>query len=65
MPEERTLSPMQKKRRYTKYAMTAALGVLVMSGFQKGKQARQLHVAAGAALVGLAIYHTSLYKNRS
>jgi hypothetical protein len=65
MPEEKKMSPMQKKRRYTKYAMTAALGVLVVSGFEKGKTAKKLHVAAGAALVGLSIYHTYLYKNRS
>ncbi|MCD8553448.1 MULTISPECIES: hypothetical protein [Seleniivibrio] len=65
MPEEKKLSPMQKKRRYTKYAMTAALGVLVVSGFNKGKTSRNIHSIAGVALVGLSVYHTFLYKNRS
>jgi len=65
MPEEKKLSPLQIKRRYTKYAMAASLCVLVVSGFQKGKTARTVHTAAGFALIGLAAYHTALYKKRS
>lgn len=59
------MSATQKKRRYTKYAMAGSLALLLVSGFGKGKSSRNLHTAAGAALIGLSVYHTSLYKNRS
>ncbi len=59
------MSPQRKKRRYAKYAMAAAMGVLVISGMQRGRTARNLHTASGIVLVGLSVYHTYLYKNRS
>lgn len=65
MSEQKQMSPTQKKRRYAKYAMAAAMGVLVISGMQKGKTARNVHTLSGIALVGLSVYHTYLYKSRS
>ncbi|ADD68894.1 conserved hypothetical protein [Denitrovibrio acetiphilus DSM 12809] len=64
MPKK-SLPPLQKKRRYAKYAMAGAMGVLVYTGMQRGRTSRSLHIAAGTALVGLSVYHTLLYKNRS
>jgi len=50
-----------RKRRAVKYAMAATMAACVITGFQKGKGAKQLHIATGFAVVGLSFYHTSLY----
>ena len=65
MSEKKQISPAQKKKRYAKYAMAASMGVLVVSGMYNGKTARTVHTLSGIALVGLSVYHTYLYKNRS
>jgi hypothetical protein len=51
----------QQKRKMTKYAMGGCLAALLVSGYVRSKAARKVHVVSGFALIGLSVYHTSLY----
>jgi len=50
-------------RELAKLGMTAALGLLVITGFTRDRTARGLHVLAGGALVGLSVWHHLLYSS--
>ncbi|MBG0774898.1 MAG: hypothetical protein H0S85_00495 [Desulfovibrionaceae bacterium] len=45
-----------------KVGLTAVLGVLTVTGFVRSRGARRLHLAAGAALLGLSLWHHTLYQ---
>ncbi len=50
------------KRELAKIGMTASMGITVVSGFyMKNKFMKNIHVAAGVALVGFCIWHHTLY----
>ncbi len=55
-------SSLKNDRSLAKTGMAATLGALVMTGLMRTPQARALHFIAGTALVGLCIWHTTLYK---
>ncbi len=55
-------SSMQSDRSLAKTGMAVSLGALVVTGLMRTPQARALHFIAGTALVGLCIWHTTLYK---
>jgi hypothetical protein len=52
-----------KNRSLAKTGMAAAMGVLVLTGFLRGRKASVAHVVAGVALLGLSYWHHTLYAN--
>ncbi|TYT75313.1 hypothetical protein FIM25_05515 [Desulfobotulus mexicanus] len=52
---------MRKKRDRVKLGLALCLGATVVTGLVNSKNSRRLHVAAGAALVGLSAWHHLLY----
>ncbi len=53
---------LEVKKEIAKIGMTATLGATVVSSmFMKNKSIKKLHVGAGVALVGFAIWHHTLY----
>lgn len=54
----------KQKRRLVKDAMVVSMATLFITGFNKSKGSRKLHVAAGVALAGLSIYHNFLYPDK-
>lgn len=53
-----------QKRKLAKDAMWASLAVLTVTAFtgaRKRGPSRTLHIASGAALIGLALWHHTLY----
>ncbi|MBB5021522.1 hypothetical protein [Desulfurispira natronophila] len=50
------------QRQWAKAGMTITLGATLLTGFHmKGRTAKQVHFAAGIALVGFSIWHHQLY----
>ncbi len=53
---------LEVKKEIAKIGMTATLGATVVTSmFMKNKAMKKLHVGAGVALVGFAIWHHTLY----
>lgn len=53
---------LEVKKEIAKIGMTATLGTTVVTSmFMKNKAMKKLHVGAGVALIGFAIWHHSLY----
>ncbi|MHC1752723.1 hypothetical protein [Humidesulfovibrio sp.] len=53
-----------QKRKLAKDAMVASLAVLTVTAFtgvRRRGPSRSLHIASGAALIGLALWHHNLY----
>ncbi len=56
------LNKISSQRRLAKNGLIISLGITTLSGLMmKGKSARYLHYTAGAALIGLTIWHHQLY----
>ncbi len=55
---------LETKREIAKVAMTASLGITVVSAFflKKNKLMKQIHAGAGAALAGFSLWHHFLYQ---
>ena len=62
MPEEKL--DLEAKKELAKIAMTASLGVTVLTApFLKGnKTMKNIHTGAGAVFVGLSLWHHFLYQ---
>lgn len=59
--------PLAKKRKLAKDAMWVSLAVLTATAFtgaHKRGVSRSLHIASGAALIGLTLWHHSLYNRK-
>lgn len=52
---------MKQKRSIAKVGMTASLATLVLTGFNRTRNSRKIHVIAGFAMIGFSAYHTMLY----
>ncbi len=61
MPEKLDL---ETKKEIAKVAMTASLGVTVVSALflKKDKTMKQIHTGAGVALAGFCLWHHFLYQ---
>lgn len=55
----------QAQRLAAKTGMTVAMGVLVWSAMAGRRVLRRYHPLAGVALLGLTVWHMSLYKPKS
>lgn len=55
-------SKRQSDRELAKTGMAVSLGALVMTGLLRTPQARVFHIIAGTAMVGLCLWHSTLYK---
>lgn len=54
---------LETKREVAKIAMTATLGATVVTSmFMKNKLSKQVHIGAGVAFCGFALWHHLLYK---
>lgn len=54
---------LETKREVAKIAMTATLGATVVTSmFMKNKLSKKIHITAGAAFCGFALWHHLLYK---
>lgn len=51
----------KQRRELAKNGLIVCLGTLVITGVTRTRDARQIHRAAGWTMVGLSIYHASLY----
>jgi hypothetical protein len=56
--------PLKTQRKIAKASVIASMGVLIWTGMQPRRQYRGLHVWAGMALLGLTLWHWSLYQPR-
>lgn len=66
-PAKTLCSPLAKKRKLAKDAMWVSLAVLTATAFtgaHKRGVSRSLHIASGAALIGLTLWHHSLYNRK-
>jgi hypothetical protein len=54
---------LSRSRSIAKTGMVAAMGVLVLTGFLRGRNAKVAHVVAGVAVLGLSYWHHTLYRN--
>ncbi len=55
---------LETKKEIAKIAMTATLGATVVTSmFMKNKLSKKIHITAGAAFCGFALWHHLLYKN--
>lgn len=74
MPQETKLKAMQladnapsarqkrlADRELAKLGLAVTMGVLVVTSLTRSRSARQLHIIAGGALVGLSVWHHLLY----
>lgn len=53
---------LEVKKEIAKIGMTATLGATVVTSmFMKNKAMKKIHVGAGVALIGFAIWHHTLY----
>ncbi len=48
-----------------KNSLAVTLGALVVTGLMRTPQARAIHMLAGAALIGLSVWHHLLYQTRN
>lgn len=56
------LPDINSRRKTAKNGMIISLGIATLSGLvMKGRTARQIHYAAGASLIGFAVWHHQLY----
>lgn len=56
------LPDIKSRRKMAKNGMMISLGITTLSGLlMKGRTARQIHYAAGAALIGFSVWHHQLY----
>lgn len=55
---------LKTRKKQAKIGLAVSIGVLVATGFGGSKTAKSLHIAAGAALVGLSVWHHSLYRTK-
>lgn len=54
---------LETKKEVAKIAMTATLGATVVTSmFMKNKLSKKIHVGAGVAFCGFALWHHLLYK---
>ncbi len=55
---------LETKKEVAKIAMTAALGVAVLTApfLKRNKTAKNIHTGAGVLLAGFALWHHSLYQ---
>lgn len=61
--EKKHLLDLDTKKEIAKIGMTATLGITVATSFyMKNKFMKNLHVVAGAALVGFSYWHHTLYQ---
>jgi hypothetical protein len=59
---EDNMISMKTQRKLAKAGVIATMGVLLWTGMQPRRQYRGLHVWAGMALLGLTVWHWSLYQ---
>lgn len=67
VPDSITRLSLAHKRKLAKHAMVASLAVLTVTavtGVHKKGLSRSLHVTSGVALIGLALWHHSLYTRK-
>ncbi|QKF61097.1 hypothetical protein [Campylobacter curvus] len=59
-----SLLNLQTQRNIAKIGMGVSLGVVTLTAFSmKSRLGKNLHIAAGAALVGFSLYHYGLYND--
>jgi len=58
-------SNLKRDKELAKKGLAVTLGALVVTGFMRTPQGRALHIAAGAALIGLSLWHHVLYQNNN
>ncbi len=52
---------MKQKRSIAKVGMTVSLAVLVVTGLNRTRNSRKIHLAAGISMIGFSAYHAALY----
>lgn len=57
---------LEVQKEVAKIGMTATLGATVVTSmFMKNKTAKNIHIGAGVALCGFALWHHMLYQSKS
>lgn len=53
----------RRQRALAKAGMLGTLGVVVWTGYQRGRRFIPWHTAAGVAMIGFTLWHMGLYCN--
>jgi hypothetical protein len=62
---EGPLISMKTQRKIAKAGVLASMGVLIWTGMQPRRRYLQLHIWAGMALLGVTLWHWSLYQPKA
>lgn len=60
-PRGRHAAENRNRKERVKLGLALSMGAVVATGLMDGRSARTLHIMAGAALVGLSLWHRLLY----